>query len=170
MEVKATPFKIADDQTPIISIIEQNNFTNESLHIIGQQHDRIEEKIVERTVSIEKPASEKSVFVKTEKPLINLPSQREKVMFKTSQSKILEVVDKMLFDLKVKTKGTSRSTACTISKNGKGIVFDENTDSDTVSSVSTKKIFDDMPEIKRFIGNSEPMSFTKKFVFKTYSS
>ena len=42
-EVKATPFKIADDQTPITSIIEQNNFTNESLHVIGQQLDRIEE-------------------------------------------------------------------------------------------------------------------------------
>ena len=49
-EVKATPFKIADDHTPITSIIEQNNFTNESLHVIGQQLDRIEEKIVERTV------------------------------------------------------------------------------------------------------------------------
>ena len=35
-EVKASPFKITDDQTPIIRIIEQNNFTNESLHIIGQ--------------------------------------------------------------------------------------------------------------------------------------
>ena len=63
-EVKATPFKIADDQTPITSIIEQNYFTNESLHVIGQQLDRIEEKIVERTVSIEKPASEKFVFEK----------------------------------------------------------------------------------------------------------
>ena len=103
-EVNATPFKIADNQTPIISIIEQNNFTNESLHVIGQQLDRIEEKIVERTVSIEKPASEKSVFVKTEKPLIDLPNQREKVMFKTSQSKMLKVVDKMLSDLKVKLK------------------------------------------------------------------
>ena len=41
------PFKIADDQTPITSIIEQNNFTNESLHIIGQQLDRIEETIVD---------------------------------------------------------------------------------------------------------------------------
>ena len=47
-------FIIADDQTPIISIIEQNNFTIESLHVIGQQLDRIEEKIVERTVAIEK--------------------------------------------------------------------------------------------------------------------
>ena len=115
-EVKATPFKIADDQTPITSIIEQNNFTNESLRIIGQQLDCIKEKIVDL---IEKPPSEKSVFVKIEKPLIDLPSQREKVMFKTSQSKMLEIVDKMLFDLKVKAEGTSRSTTCTISKNGK---------------------------------------------------
>ena len=77
-EVKASPFNIADDQTLIVSLIEQNNFTNQSLHIIGQQLDRIEEKIVE------KPVSEKSISVKTKKPLIDLPSQREKVMFKTS--------------------------------------------------------------------------------------
>ena len=134
------------------------------MHIIGQQLDRIEETIVD---SIEKPASEKSVFVKTEKPLIDFPSQREKVMFKTSQSKMLEVVDKMLSDLKAKTKGTSRSTACTISKNGKEIVFDEHTDSDTVSSVSAKKIFNnDLSEIKRFVGNPKPMSFTKNWYSK----
>ena len=73
-------------------------------------------------------------------------------MFKTSQSKTLEVVEKMLFDLKVKTKGTSSSTpaARTISKNE--IVSDENTDSNIVSFVSAKKIFhDDLPEIKRFV-------------------
>ena len=103
--------------------------------------------------------------------MIDLPSQREKVMFKTSQSKTLEVVEKMLSNLKVKTEGTSRSTACTISKNGKEIVSDENTDSGTVSSVSAKNIFDDeLPKIKRFVGNPKPMSFIKKLVFKTYSS
>ena len=62
----ASPFKIVDDQIPIMSIIEQNNFKNESLYVIGQQLDHIEEKIVERTVSIEKPTFEKSVLVKTE--------------------------------------------------------------------------------------------------------
>ena len=72
MEVKATPFKIADNQTPITTIIEQNNFTYESLHVIGQQLDCIEEKIVERT--LEKHASEISVSIKTEKPLIDLPN------------------------------------------------------------------------------------------------
>ena len=44
-EVKASPFKIADDQTQITSIIEQKNFTNESLHVIGQKLDRIKEKV-----------------------------------------------------------------------------------------------------------------------------
>ena len=111
------------------------------MHVIGQQLNRIEEKIVEKTVSVEKPISEKSVSIKTEKPLIDLPSQREKIMFKTSQSKTLEVVEKIFSDLKVKTEDTSRSAACTISKNGKEIVSDENTNFDTVSPVSTKKDF-----------------------------
>ena len=62
-EVKASPFKIADDQTLIISLIEQNNFTNESLHIIGQQLDSTKEKI-----------DEKTLISKLEKPLIDLPS------------------------------------------------------------------------------------------------
>ena len=160
--MKVSPFEIVDDQTPIVSLIEQNNFTNESLHIIGQQLDRIEEKIVEKIVSVEKPVFEKSVSVKTEKPLIDLPNQTEKVNFKTSQAKTLEIVEKMLSDLKVKTEGTSTSTLATrtISKNE--IVSEENTDFDIVSSVSAKRVFDDdLPEIKRFVRNSNPMSFTK---------
>ena len=73
----------------------------------------------------------------------------------------------MFSDLKVKTEGTSRSTACTISRNEKEIVSNENTDSDTVSSISTKKIFDDdLPEINRFVENSKPMSFTKNWYSK----
>ena len=62
-EVKASPVKIADVDTPVLKIIEQNNFTNNSLHIIGQQLDCIEEKIVEKSTSS-----------KPEKPLIDLPS------------------------------------------------------------------------------------------------
>ena len=59
----------------------------------------------------------------------------------------------------------SNPTARTISKTE--IVSEENTDSDTISSVSTKRIFDDdFPEIKRFVGNSKPMSFTKNWYSK----
>ena len=121
--MKASPFKIDNDQIHIISIIEQNNFTNESLHVIGQQLNRIEEKIIKKTIYVEKPVFEKSVSIKTEKPLIYLSNQRKKVMFKTSHSKTLEIVEKMFSDLKVKTKGTPRNTACTISRNGKKNCF-----------------------------------------------
>ncbi|KAL0008769.1 hypothetical protein SO802_010271 [Lithocarpus litseifolius] len=98
-EVKASPFKIADADIPGSSIIEQNNFTNEPLHVFGQQLDRIEEKIVEQTVS-----------AKPEKPLNYLPSQREKIGFKTSQAKTLDIVEKTLSDLKAKTESTSNAT------------------------------------------------------------
>ena len=87
-------------------------------------------------------------------------------MFKTSQSKTLEIVEKMHSDLKVKTEDTSTSTlaAWIISKNE--IISDENTDSDTFSSVSARRVFyDNFPEIKRFVWNSKPVSFTKKLVF-----
>ena len=103
--------------------------------------------------------------------MIDLPIQREKVNFKTSQAKTLDIVEKMFFYLKVKTEDTSKSAARTILRNEKEIVSEENTNSDSLSSVSTKNIFDDdLLEIKRFVGNSKPMSFTKKLVFKTYSS
>ena len=82
-EIKATPSKISDDRTS--SLIERPNSTNESLHVIGQQPDHIE-----NTVSIKKFASEKSVLI--EPPLLDLSSQKEKVLLKTSQSKMLQVV------------------------------------------------------------------------------
>ena len=128
------------------------------MHIIGQQLDCIEEKIVE------KPVFEKSVPIKTGKHLIDLPSQRENVKFKTSQAKTLEIVEKMLSDLKVKTESTTTSAAQTISRNEKEIVSKENTDFDSLSSVYVKKVFDDdLPKIKRFVGKSIPLSFTKNW-------
>ena len=92
-------------------------------------------------------------------------------MFKISQSKMLEVVDKILSDLKVKTKGTSRSTACTISKNGKEIVYDENTDSNIVSFVSVKRFLMIIYlKLKGLLEIPNSCLLQKKLVFKTYSS
>ena len=97
------------------------------------------------------------------------PIKIKKLKFKTSQAKTLDIVEKMLSNLKVKNESTSTSTptACTISKNEKEIVSEKNTNSDTVSFVYAKKVFDDdLPEIKRFVGNSKPMSFTKNWYSK----
>ena len=60
----------------------KKNFVNNSLHIIGQQLDRIEEKV-------EKPTSS----IKIEKPLIDLPSQRHNLSLKTTQPKTIEKVE-----------------------------------------------------------------------------
>ena len=126
------------------------------MHVISQQLNHIEGKI-----------DEKTVFAKPEKPLIDLPSQRENVKFKTSQAKTLEIVEKMLSDLKVKIEGTSTSAARTISRNEKEIVSEENTDFDSLSFVFAKKVFDDdLPKIKRFVGKSNSMSFTKNWYSK----
>ena len=78
-------FKISDDRTPTTSPIEQTNSINESLHVIGQQPDHSE-----NTAFVENSVSEKSVLIE--------------------KSNMLEVVDKMLSDLKIKIEGTSRST------------------------------------------------------------
>ena len=75
-------------------IIEQKIFVNNSLYIIGQQLDRIEEKV-------EKPISS----IKTEKPLIDLPGQRQNLSLKTTQNlslkttqtKTIEKVEQMLY-------------------------------------------------------------------------
>ena len=151
IEVKASSFKIADELTPVSGMIEQNNFTKESLRIIGQQLDRIEKK-----------NDEKTVVSKLEEPLIDLPSQREKLNFKTSLAKTLKIVEKMIFDLKVKivkTEGTSTIATCTISRNEKKPIFESEFES--LFSVFVKKVFDDdLPKIKRFVGKSNPMSFT----------
>ena len=130
------------------------------MHIIGQQLDHIEEKIVEKT-----PVS------KIEKPLIDLPSQNGKLKFKTSQAKTLDIVEKMLSDLKVKTECTSTSAAYTISRNEKEIVSNENTDSDSLFSVFAKKMFLMMiyQKLKDLLEIPNPC-LLQKLVFKTYSS
>jgi len=55
--VIASPFKVTKNDTThseTRKTIEQNNFVNQSLHIIGQQLDRIEEK-VDSNKTVQKP-------------------------------------------------------------------------------------------------------------------
>ena len=126
--------------------------------------------LVNSLIVLKKKIVETTTVSKSEKPLIDLPSEREKVKFITSQAKTLEIVEKILSNLKVKTESTSTSATRTISRNEKEIVSEEITNSDSISFVSVKKVFDDdLPEIKRFVGNSNPISFTKNWYSKPTS-
>ena len=44
-QVPATPFKLPEEDAGVKPVIEQNNFTNQSLYTIGKQLDKIETKI-----------------------------------------------------------------------------------------------------------------------------
>ena len=53
------------------------------------------------------------------------PVKEKKLSLKTSQAKTIDNVEKMLFDLKVKTEGPFTSAARTISRNEKEIVYEK---------------------------------------------
>jgi hypothetical protein len=54
-EVKASPFKTLTSDDDTRKILEQNNFTNQCLHVIGKQLDKIEEKIESKPQPKQKP-------------------------------------------------------------------------------------------------------------------
>ncbi|KAL4603778.1 hypothetical protein ACB092_10G148100 [Castanea dentata] len=67
-EVKASPFKIANDKTPVFAIIEQNNFTNESLHsktfdLVNSQGstvEKIEKMLADLKIKTEQTSTSRS--------------------------------------------------------------------------------------------------------------
>jgi hypothetical protein len=98
--VIASPYKTSKNDpthSETRKIIEQNNFSNQSLHIIGQQLDRIEEKI-ESSKIIEKPIP-LAVKKDIEKPLISLPEEIRGISLKTNSQKNLEKIEEMLQEL-----------------------------------------------------------------------
>jgi hypothetical protein len=52
--VKASPFKVAYENTYVKKVIEQNNYTNQYLNSIGNQLDKIEEKLDNKHLAKEK--------------------------------------------------------------------------------------------------------------------
>ena len=108
----------------------------------------------------------KIFFTETEETVLESVCSSETIsfpFFEIVQAVLLEVPSVLIFKSESILSTTSSILgARTISKNE--IVSDENTDSDTVSSVFAKRIFDDdLPEIKRFIGNPKSVSFTKNW-------
>jgi hypothetical protein len=53
--LKASPFKATSENTDVKKVIEQNNYTNQYLKSIGNQLDKIEEKLDNKSLKQEKP-------------------------------------------------------------------------------------------------------------------
>ena len=109
--------------------------------------------------------------------MIGLPDKRHNLNLKTAQAKTIEKVEKVLSDLqKIKTEHNSSSTsiARAITSKCKEVVKTKDSNSDSSSSSPTDfqksksigKLILDMPEVKRFVGKPNPMTFTKNWYSK----
>ena len=109
--------------------------------------------------------------------MIGLPDKRHNLNLKTAQAKTIEKVEKVLSDLqKLKTEHNSSSTsiARAITSKGKEVAKTKDSNSDSSSSSPTDfqksksigKLILDMPEVKRFVGKPNPMTFTKNWYSK----
>ena len=90
-EVVATPFKRpSSEDKPVKKVIEQNNYTNQCLDVIGKQLDIIENKIEAKVI----PQSGNLVKLipSLEKPLVKLPLTRQ-TSLRSKDKTALEIVN-----------------------------------------------------------------------------
>jgi hypothetical protein len=132
------------------AIIEQNNFVNQSLHTIGQQLDRIEEKF--------SSASSK------EDPLISLPDNRKSLGLKPKSEKTMEKIEAMLFDLKISQASSSEKMISPLSYPL------TDTDSSTYSTDADIKMLEETfgkenlePKVQRIYDKPKSIGFTKNW-------
>ena len=141
--------------TPLF-LLKQKRLLNKTILLI------IPYILLANNLTILKKKLKSLLLQKLKKPLIDLLGKRQNLSLKTIQTKTIEKVEQMLLDLqKIKTEfNTSTSTARAISRKKEEKVFSEDLDSDSSSSTSDKFVFK-LPEIKKFVGKPNPMSFTK---------
>jgi hypothetical protein len=152
--VKASPFKMPKEDYPDHSkaIIEQNNFVNQSLHTIGQQLDRIEEKF-------------SSVSPK-EDPLISLPDNRKSLGLKPKSAKTMEKIEEMLSDLKISQASSSRKIISPLSyplNDSDSSTSDSSTDADIKMLEETFGKIDLELKVQRIYDNPKSVGFTKNW-------
>jgi hypothetical protein len=99
--VKASPFKVTSENTDVKKVIEQNNYTNQYLNSIGNQLDKIEEKLDNKTF-------------KQEKPLIKILELKLGNSLKVNKNNSVEKIEEMLKEL-VKAKQDQTGASNTVS-------------------------------------------------------
>ncbi|KAI8572072.1 hypothetical protein RHMOL_Rhmol01G0170300 [Rhododendron molle] len=105
--ISASPFKLPTERSDCKQIVEQVNYTNQCLKVIGKQLDKIETKLEERTAWND-PSPSKQI----EKPLIHLPDKRSQTCLDQSQN--IHKIENILTKLLIKTEpSTPHITAVT---------------------------------------------------------
>ena len=77
-------------------MIEQNNYTNYYLHVIGKQPDRVEERVENKVIL--QPGNQAKPNPTLEKPLVQLPITRQTSLMSKDKT-ALEIVTQKLKEL-----------------------------------------------------------------------
>ena len=96
-DIVASPFKHpTNDEKVVKKVIEQNNYTNQCLGVIGKQLDRIEDRIDNKVIL--QPGNLSKPIQFQEKPLVKLPTTRQASLRSNDQT-ALEIVTQKLEEL-----------------------------------------------------------------------
>ena len=97
-DVIASPFKstTTPEEKIVKKVIEQNNYTNQCLGVIGKQLDRIEDRIDNKVIL--QPGNPNKPIQTLEKPLVKLPTTRQ-ASLKPKDQTALRIVAQKLEDL-----------------------------------------------------------------------
>ena len=93
-DVVASPFQHRTNEEVVVNkIIAQNNYTNQCLHVIGKQLDRMEEKVEKKAILQPRNLSKPSPAL--EKPLVKLPTTRQASLKSKDQTSLEICLQKM---------------------------------------------------------------------------
>ena len=93
-DVVASPFQQPTSEEVVVSkFIAQNNYTNQCLHVIGKQLDRMEEKVEKKVIL--QPGNPSKPSPALEKPLIKLPTTRQASLKSKDQTALEICLQKM---------------------------------------------------------------------------
>ncbi|KAI8535199.1 hypothetical protein RHMOL_Rhmol10G0155300 [Rhododendron molle] len=150
--ITASPFKLPTERSDCRQIVEQVNYTNQRLKVIGRQLDKIESKLEDGTASCI-PSDSKQI----EKPLINLPEKRSPISLDQSQN--VQKIENILTKLIIKNEPATPQIAVVNQTHDSS----QSSSSDSEITKLQEQFSDPKHSIKRLVNPSS--SITKKLVF-----
>ena len=113
-DVVASPFQHPTSEEVVVSkVIAQNNYTNQCLHVIGKQLDRMEEKVEKKVIL--QPGNPSKPSPALEKPLVKLPTTRQ-ASLKSKDQTALEICLQKMEELVKKEPATPSPDTTTSNK------------------------------------------------------
>ncbi|KAI5327771.1 hypothetical protein L3X38_027167 [Prunus dulcis] len=161
--VAATPFKTFESSDPNRKMIEQNNYTNQSLITIGKQIDTIETKVD----MLSPPVADSRPRPKIEKPIVQFQELRSSPILKVNST--MKKIEEMLEQLtpakpeKGDKSGIKTLDSFAASQSESESVSSETSDISKIENAFKNLEVQTKPRVKRIEKHISPTSLTKNW-------